>query len=68
MDQNAVDLARAQHRAFLVEAGHAREAHAAATARRWQRRAARLAGRAERVSVRADRAASRARLALARAL
>ncbi|MET0997078.1 MAG: hypothetical protein ABWX73_00060 [Marmoricola sp.] len=64
----SIDLARANHAAFLVEAEQSHRVSRAAAARRLQRRAVRLSARAERVSRRAERAAAQARLNVARAL
>ncbi len=64
MTFNEIDLARALHRARLVEAEESRRARHAAATRRLQRRAARLTQRAEQAAHRAERATALARLAV----
>ena len=68
MSMLSTELAGALHEARAADLGEARRASQAVTARRWQRRAARLSQRAQRASRRSERAAVRARMALARAL
>ena len=56
MFSNQADLARENHRAFMVEVEQGRDARRATAALRLQERAARLNRRAERAAARAARA------------